>query len=64
MSPERYARLKVLAESCEMSVSHFCALLAGLAVEKGGEWLRKCMERRLREGSRRARSRRAGENGG
>ena len=60
MNPDRYARLKVLAESCEMSVSHFCDLLAGLVVEEGGEWLRRCMEQRLREGLRRARSRRAG----
>jgi hypothetical protein len=37
MNRDRYARLKVLAGSCEMSVSHFCDLLAGLAVEEGGQ---------------------------
>lgn len=57
MNPQRYEALKESAATCEMSVSHFCDLLAGIAIEKGGEWLQGCMRRRVEEGLRRARER-------
>ncbi len=51
--PDRYEALEEIAGVCEMSVSHFCDILA---VPEGGEWLVEVMKRRVEEGLRRVRN--------
>lgn len=40
-------RLDVLADSLSLSRSHLCDLVLAIAVEEGGSWLRKCINRRV-----------------
>ena len=50
MDPESYEQLQEFASSFHMSVSHFMDLLATIAMDEGGEWLRECLDKRVEEG--------------
>ena len=45
MDPESYEQLQEFASSFHMSVSHFMDLLATIAMDEGGEWLRECLDK-------------------
>lgn len=45
--------LDELACTLCLSRSHLCDLILGIAVEEGGEWLRDCISRRVKQALRR-----------